>query len=334
MLACFCRAMVVKYESPTAIGSDALAQEFADYFWMSPQPTLMEFHQLCQQLGIDIAAKDLPADIGAHHYAYHLSGKYRLEYNREQWAGTSVFKVGHDLCEIIQETFEKICPGYKAPRNPALPTCMAPYANKFAAALVMNKNLMRRAVFETGFDIVALHHRFEKAYSAVAIRVVEVLREVPENNIDVLIAIYERSESERDISLWQECCREKFQARYVAKTPGISRLFSRGWAIKAPHYPRHLLPEAGDPVVPGGVVDAVLNGGHPLYVQRVTGFDLWGFNDLACLAVPVFWYTKEGSKTVLAKVILTVMPCEQTTMLQPQLQKIKPDIIPEQFQFI
>jgi hypothetical protein len=329
----FCQLMVQKYGSPSSIKDGILAREFAAHFLLSSQPTLLEFHLLCNQLGIDMEARKLPMELGAHHYLDRTVGKYRLEYEQEQWVGTSEFKVAHDLYEIVQETFEKICPGYKAPRNPAHPTCMAPFANRFAAALVMNEELMSSSVVETGFDVVELHHRFCKAYSAVAIRAVEVLKDSPGDVIQVLFAIYERNEPERDTSLWGDCRREKFQAKYVAKTPGI-RISRKRWGIRAPSYPRHLLPQRGDKVAPGSLVDDIINGAGPLYIERVWGFDLWGFNDLACLAVPVFWRRKNTFGAVLAKVILTVMPYEQATLLEPQLQKLKPDVIPERFQLI
>jgi hypothetical protein len=325
--------MVGKYGWPAAIEDEVLAREFADHFWLSPLPTLGELRRLCEGLGIAVEARRLPPDIGAHHYPDRLAGRYRLEYGHELWVGTAEFKVSHDVYEIIQETFEKVCPGYEAPRNPALPTCMAPHANKFAAALVINKELMRRWLLDTGFDILALQHRFHKAYSAVAIRVVEVLREAAEDNIQVLIAIYERNEPERDISLWGDCSREKFQVTYVVRTPGI-KMARKGSLVRAFAYPRHVLPRKGDKVVPGSIVDAVINETRPLYVERVTGFDFWSFNDLVCLAVPVVWHRREMGVTVLAKVILTVMPYEQASMLEPQLQRLRPAIIPERFQFI
>jgi hypothetical protein len=333
MLVDFCRLMLVKHGSPTAIEDDVLAREFAEYFRLSPLPTLVELRRLCREIGIDIAARKLPPDIAAHHYPDRLAGRYRLEYGCELWVGTAEFKVSHDVYEIIQETFEKVCTGYQAPRNPALPTCMAPHANKFAAALAINKELMRRSIIDTGFDIQALQGRFHKAYSAVAIRAVEVLKDAPGDNVQVLIAIYERNEAERDISRWSDCSREKFQARYVARTPGIKMARKGSWT-RAFAYPRYVLPRQGDQVVPGGVVDAVINETRPLYIERVTGFGFWSFNDLVCLAVPVVWHHRETSVPVLAKVILTVMPYDQASMLEPQLQRLKPAIIAERFQYI
>jgi len=323
----FCQLMAQKYGFPSSIKAGILAREFADRFLLSSQPTLLEFQLLCEQLGIDIEARKLPPDIGAHHYLDRSAGKYKLEYEQEQWVGTSEFKVAHDLFEIVQETFEETCPGYQAPRNPALPTCMAPYANKFAAALVMDEELMRRSIIKTGFDVVELHHRFCQAYSAVAIRAVEVLRAQPGNNIQVLIAIYERNEPERDVSLWGDCSRETFQAKYVVKTPGI-KISKKSWRIEAPSYPRHLLPKKGDKIIPGSVVDLVCNTCQPVYLERVTGFDFWGWNDLSVLARPVFWFGK------LAKIVLVGVRYENRQLLQPQIALVSPDVVARSYQLI
>jgi hypothetical protein len=333
MLTKFCQTMIQKYGFPSSIKDGVLAQEFAEYFLISSQPTLLEFHLLCERLGIDMAANSLPREIGAHHYLDRKVGRYKLEYEHEQWVGTSEFKVAHDLYEIVQETFERNCLGYAAPRNPECPTCMAPHANNFAAALVMDEELILSSAIETGLDIVSLHHQFCKAYSAVAIRAVKLLGSDPDSDIQVLVAIYERNEQERDLSLWDDCCREKFRANYVVKTPKI-KLSKKGWHIKAPRYPRHLLPKRGDKVVQGSIVDAIIDGAGPVYIERVRGFDLWGFNDLTCLAVPIVWHRKLERDTVLAKVILIVMPHEQANILEPQLRKVKPKLIPEQFQII
>ena len=332
MIAAFCRLMLEKYGHPSAIEDGVLAREFAGNFLLSSRPTLLEFRQLCNRLGIEMEARRLPAEIGAHHYLDRSLGKYRLEYELEQWVGTAEFKVAHDLYEIVEETFERVCPGYKAPRNPVLLTCMAPHANKFAAALVMDEELMRRALVETGFDVIELHHRFCKAYSAVAIRAVDVLK-ATETNIQVLIAIYERSEPERDPSAWGTGTRGNFRANYVIYTPGV-RISRKRWRIDSPRYPRHALPRTGDDVVPGGLVDQVICFSKPVYVERVWGFDLWGFNDLVVLGVPVYWHLSRISGTVLAKVILTVMPYEQADLLTPQLRRLQPATMPERFQFV
>ena len=162
-----------------------------------------------------------------------------------------------------------------------------------------------------------------------------MLRDHPDNTIQVLVTIYERNEPGKGFSLWGDCCREKFQANYVVKTPGI-KISRKRWEIRAPGYPRRLLPQKGGKVVPGSLVDQIIEieGAGPLYIERVWGFGFWGFNDLACLAVPVFWHGRNPFGAVLAKVILTVMPYEQATLLEPQLQKLKPEVIAERFQFI
>ena len=107
--------------------------------------------------------------------------------------------------------------------------------------------------------------------------------------------------------------------------PGLSLLLAipDGWC-----------PKWATQLWPVDWVDEVINGAGPLYIDRVYGFDLWGFNNLAALAVPVIWHRKDKVWSGLAKVILIMMPCEQASMLEPQLRRLKPTVIPERFQFI
>ncbi len=151
----FCSLMVDQYGSPEIINADDLAEEFATHFFVSTRPTLIEFHLLGKRFGVDMAAAKLPPEFRAHHYLDRSSERYSLEYRHEQWVGTSEFNIAHDLFEIIQETFEEVRPGYRAPRDPARPTCMAPHANRFAAALVMNRVMFSKALIELGLDMVA-----------------------------------------------------------------------------------------------------------------------------------------------------------------------------------
>lgn len=326
-LAGFCQLMVEKHGSPSVIKDGVLAREFVEHFWVSVNPTLVEFQLLCKQIGIDVEAKRLPLEIGAHHYFDQLAGKYRLEYEQEQWVGTSEFKIVHDLFEIIQETFEVLYPDYRAPRNRAMPTCMAPHANRFAAAVVMNEDVFRRYAIETGLDVIALHNRFCKSYSSIAIRMVDVLQDCPGDDIQLLIAIYERTETDREPSLSEECSRPKLQARYVLKTPAF-KVSRRRWRIDAPRYPCQVIPRKGDGVLPGSIVDLVLETGRPVYLQRASGFDFWGWNDLSFIARPVFWFGK------LAKVVVVGVSSREQPLVQSQLDGLTPIVVPESYQLI
>jgi hypothetical protein len=64
------------------------------------------------------------------------------------------------------------------------------------------------------------------------------------------------------------------------------------------------------------------------YLQRVTGFDLWGANDLTFVAQPVLWFGK------LAKVVLVGVRYKDRKILNAQLEQIAPVMIGESYQVI
>ena len=322
----FCRSMGCKYGHPSEIKAGILAAEFAEHFLLSSQPSLVEFHLLADKLGIQVEARSLPADLGAHHYFNRSAGKYWVEYQYEQWPGTSEFKLAHEFYEILQETFEEETPYYCAPRHPSHPTCMAPHANRFAAALLMNAKLVKRLAMESGLDMIAMHRRFFKSYAAVAIRTVEVLgKDDSAEATDLLIAIYERDASGDASS--SGSAREEFRAKYVLRTPGIKIARSkRRRALLS--YPRDLFPHKGDVILEQSIVDVVRQTCRDAYLERVRGFDLWGWNDLTVVVRPVFWFGD------LAKILLIAVRHEHRHLLQPQLAALRPVVIPESYQRI
>ena len=53
--------------------------------------------------------------------------------------------------------------------------------------------------------------------------------------------------------------------------------------------------------------------GRPVYVERVSGYDLWRVDDVTVAARPVFWHGR------LAKVALVAVPYRDRSVLLPQL---------------
>ena len=206
----------------------------------------------------------------------------------------------------------------------------------------MQTDIFLKALFESGFDTVQLHHRFWRAYSSVGIRAVDILNErnkalAEEEKVDFIVTIYERTE-QGDPDEWGSCTPDKFEAKYSARTKGVKlgtkggvwlpggRL--RGPNYKAPRYPWHLIPKAGDRVLPNSIVCRVINTNQCHCVQRVTGFDLWGSNDLTFIAQPILWFGK------LAKVVLVGVRYKDRGMLDTQLKNIVPVTVKESYQII
>ncbi|GBD11795.1 hypothetical protein HRbin23_01474 [bacterium HR23] len=78
----------------------------------------------------------------------------------------------------------------------------------------------------------------------------------------------------------------------------------------------------------GSAAEYVVRTGRPLLVERVRGFDFWGYNDLVALARPVRWYGR------LAKVLLLVLRYDDRHLLEAQLTDPAADVRSESYQII
>ncbi len=335
----FCQLIQSNHGNLEAISPGDLAGVFVSHSGLSSSPGFMELHSVLHKYGVaEITAADLSAGkMKGHHFSYKGQA-YTVMYEKDLWTGSVEHVMLHELYEIIAERCEKCCPGYNAPSVPHI----CPAANQFAAAALMQTDIFLKALFDSGFDTVQLHHRFWRAYSSVAIRAVDVLNQWnkelgQEQKIDLMVMIYERME-QGEPDEWGFCTPEKFEVRYSVRTKGIKlgtkggvwlpggRL--RGPNYRAPRYPWHLIPKSGDAVLPNSIVCEVINTVQCHCVQRVTGFDLWGLNDLTFIAKPVLWFGK------LAKVVLVGVRYKDKGMLNTQLKHIVPVIVDESYQVI
>jgi len=68
--------------------------------------------------------------------------------------------MGHDDTRIIDDTFDK-------------PTNKEQEANKFAAELLMPRNMLKRDIEEKEYDIPMLAKRYEVSEQAISVRLLE-----------------------------------------------------------------------------------------------------------------------------------------------------------------
>jgi len=111
------------------------------------------------------------------------------------------------------------------------------------------------------------------------------------------------------------------------RSPSI-KLGRRRGNYRSPRYPRHLIPKRGDKVILGSIVDLVCDTCKPVYLEKVTGFDFWGWNDLTVLARPVFWFGK------LVKIVLVGVRHEDRHLIQPQIKRVSPAVVARSYQLI
>ncbi len=325
MLDEFCQLLHSKYGHPLPSSSGKLAEEFIAHSGLSDYPSLLELHSVLRRYGVsEIKGIDnLPPSLKGHHFSYR-GGDYTIEYEAGAWTGTVEFIMGHELYEIIQERYEALWPDYQ--RKPVPLICYD--ANKFSAALFMQAKIFLEAFYETGFDVIQLHHRLYKAYSAIAIRARDLVdHDTYPITTDFIIAIYERNAQDH-LQEWEQLHhRQDFRVRCAVRSPGI-KLGRRGWNYRSPRYPRHLIPKRGDKVIPGSIVDLVCDTCQPVYLEKVTGFDFWGWDDLSFIARPVFWFGK------LVKIVLVGVRHEDRHLIQPQIKRVSPAVVARSYQLI
>ena len=310
----FCEAMLVIYGRPEAMDVGALAGQFVESFGLSSNPDLEEL-----QLQLDAynrVASIQPGHLGGLAGCHYLDRRKRLniEYEANDWEGRTEFSVVHECYEAIQETFEDLVPGYRARRNPSN-LCMNPEADRFAAAVLMQPEVFTAAVMQTGLDICLLRRYFRnRSYASVAIRTRELFHPpyIPED-VDFMIAIYDREGNADPQQLGSRCCPEDFHVSCVVKTPGIRLSNSKTHAnFKSYLLPRRLFSIAGERPSPGFIVDETINENGPIYYEEIR-FDLLGANQMSLLARPVHWFGR------LAKIIVVVVRQKDSHLLEKQL---------------
>lgn len=313
----FCEAMLNLYGRPQAMECDALARQFVVFYGLSASPDLEEL-----RLALDAyhhAARIQPGCLGGLAACHYLDRRKKLniEYAESDWEGRTEFSVVHECYEAIQETFEEMVPGYRARRNQSN-VCMSPEADRFAAAVLMQPEVFTAAIMQTGLDICSLRRRFRnRSYASVAIRTREIFRPpFIAEDIDFMIAIYDRDGNGHPRQLELYCCPDDFRVGCVVKTPGIRLSKSKTHAnFKSYLLPRRLFSVVGEKPSPGFIVDEVIKENGPVYYGEIR-FDLLGANQMSLLARPVRWFGR------LAKIVVVVVRQENCHLIEKQLWRL------------
>lgn len=302
----FLRRAVSQYGIEKATRPELLAEEWVKTSALSPLPCLSEIARQLERYGVkELRPAPLPG-LRGHHFSYR-GGDYTILLEDGAWRGTTEFTSLHEFYEILLERLEVLFPLYHRPPHPEI--CWL--ANAFAAAVLMQADLFLPALYETNFDIIKLHQRFYRSYSAIAIRAVELLnRQEPEKRREFMCAIYRRKGK---IESWENPQREDFQVGCAVYTSGLR--------IGKGNYLRQLVPKVKDLVAPASIADRVIQLGKPLLAERVTGFDSRRERDLTVLARPVFWQGKLG------KVVLVAVRYCDGYVLQAQAERLNHEVI-------
>ena len=293
---------------------EGIAARFVRYFNLSGHPTVPELTVLLKEAGFgEVSGKCRESlDVKGIHFS-SPGGGYDIHYREDLWEGSKEHTVLHETFEIIDETLCDLHSG----SAPARRVCWQ--ADRFAAAALMPPDVFSLFAEASGFDVVALQGMYQRAYSSVAIRLAEVMRHQP-----LLAVLYEHREK-GDPRLWPPTATlGDFSAKVVARTPGF-RLRMQKRPLSSL---RGLLPRRGAPPTPGSVTERVMHTGRPVYVERVSGYDLWRNDDVTLAARPVVWYGR------VAKIALVAVPYRDRSVLAPQLGRACFERIPHAHQVL
>ena len=284
----FCDRLMSDDHPMERLEPEGFAAEFSAYFGLSGRPTLGELTRLYEMAGIGkVSPAKLPWDLRGVHYTL-ADGSYAIHYQEDQWEGSSELTVLHEGYEIFHETLWHRC------HNEALGQKVCSEADRFAAAALMPPETFAAYAQASGLDVVALHRVFRCSYSAVAIRLGEVLGGQP-----LAVVLYERKEP-GDPADWPVPTRlGDLRVKVVKRTTGFGAPRSRllnGW--------RGGGPRKGKPLSAGSLAEQAARSGGPEYAEG---------DGIAAAAAPVLW------KGRLAKVIVVAVPWEHRRVLEPQL---------------
>ncbi len=311
----FCRQLMDEARSTTIPEPVSTARFFVEFFSLSGIPSLHDLKELLSRTGVGVAvATKLPGSYRGFH-AGHARGPYMIQYDASEWSGAQEHTVLHETYEIIIERLQDIQPSPSYPAGKRL--CRD--ADRFAASVLVQPGLFAIVAETTGFDIVALQRLYRRSYASISLRLAEVMLHQP-----LLAVLYERREEKASPRRAESVEHTGLKATVVARTPGF-RLRTNRRPLSSL---RGLLPRRGSPPAPGSIGDTVFGTGSPLYVERVSGYDLWKSDDIAVAAKPVLW------RESVAKVALVAVPYRDRSVLRPQIEGGAFQRIPEAYQVI
>ncbi len=284
----FCDRIMADEYPIARLDPERLASEFTEYFQVPLRIPLEDLAVLLECAGVgEVSERPLADGLRGIHYI-QPDGTYAIHYRQGQWEGTNKLTVLHEAYEII---YEQVWDRH----DDAPPTRMiCPEAERFAVATLMPREVFAAYAQASGLDVVALQNLFGCAYSAVALRLSEVMPRQP-----LLLTLYERK-GQGDPARWPTPTRlEDLRVTVMKRTAGMTTTRSpllNGWRGGAPRRGRALSA--------GSLAERVARTGTAEYDEE---------DGIAVVARPVLWNGR------LAKVIVVAVPQEHRRALELQL---------------
>ena len=270
---------------------EAVAARFVERFGVSRRPTLEELKALLRDAGFgEVEGMSMEGSPKGLHVG--IAGQEcHIYYKEELWQGAKEYTVLHEGYEIMHETLCDLATGTKADRE----VCRE--ANRFAAGVLMQPAEFRELALASGLDMIALQREYRYAYAAVAMRLAEVVRNLPYS-----VVLYERP-GRADPAMWPRGDDlAVLRATVVRRTEGMGPPASKPITGK-----RGGVPQRYKRVPAGSLAERAARSGEAEYAEA---------DGIAAVAKSVYW------KGRLAKLAVVAVPLEFRALLAPQVDNI------------
>ena len=295
----FCYYVVHKYGSPNALSEEQKADEFRKVYAMESPVKMKDIRSvaICCDIHVD-ALDNMPLNLRGYHDVY--SENKTIYYKNGDTVSGIENTILHEIREMMEPHFADVCPSYLPLDDNTLHIA----ANRFASAILLPQESFTDKVYETGLDVFELADHYAKSYSQVLLRMGEVLN----GKHFFYGALYERDPE-----------RELWSLNYCSLSPSL---------FPEPDFGElgDFFPTKGTTVTPSSLVYMAINGRKSYLVRIFTLLD--GLpkkgktrEGLVALARPLLL---SGNPT---KIALTVVLGRNRNLLEPQINRIKPEIV-------
>jgi len=269
-----------------------LAAAFREYFGIHSTPTFVETISLVLRLGIRPDAVDYLETGGTNMTA---GGEWYVHYSSNDRPATQKFTIFHELFEIIDKVLGQVDCTHSRLREPQL----SRYADRFAAAVLLPRHFFMRQMIESGCDVVQLAEQLELSHQCLLIGFAQHLEDTP--LVGVLYEYCPASPLSGPLATTRD-----FVATVVVKTLPVRSLRQL--------CPRQPVPVRNTRPCRGSLVCTAITSGQPV---------LWrDTKDERYPVVLVRPLLRGGLEPY--RVILLALPSHEQSMLQPQIQCIRP----------
>jgi len=305
----FCDRIAHHYSGKPQVAPEELAQDFSTSFRINLPITLDDQLVLAKRLGIrQVRFVPLSDEVGGLNA--RVGDVYAIRINELNHRVRQEHTLFHEVFELIQHRLEEVMHSYR--RYSKLDLERA--ADEFASNVFMPSESFLKDAFEKGLDVIELQTKYKRAYSSILIRTARTLQK---SGIPFVGLLYEDVDYE-NVREAKRRMKDPIESRIPLEMSLRYRWTTLALSPRQNPVLASYLPTKGDMVIPGTLARLAFEHRGPVLIERATGFDFFGMDDLTMLIRPVIW-----DRSAIAKVIITAVRYEQRRLLQPQLSKIE-----------